>query len=65
MPLCGSGSLFVALVLSSHAEKKQENPPGPGYLRVDIFTYHWNPVDFPVCRFSYKKIDSHTRLVQV
>ena len=35
-----------------------------GYLTVHFFTYHWNPVDFPVCRFGYKKLII-TRLVQV
>ena len=50
----GFSCLFAALVLSSHAEKNQENPLGPGYLRVDF-----------LCIIGYKKIDPRTRLVQV
>ena len=30
-----------------------------------FFTYNWKPVVFPVCRFGYNKIDSHTQLVDV
>ena len=56
----GFSCLFAALVLSSYAEKNQENPLGPGVLNSLCFTYHWNPVDFPVCRFGYKKIDYYT-----
>ena len=55
----GFSCLFAALVLSSYAEKNQENPLGPGY-NSPFFTYHWNPVDFPVCRFGYNKIDYYT-----
>ena len=61
----GFSCLFAALVLSSHAEKNQEKPLRPEYLRVDFFTCNWNTVDFPVYKFGYKKIDSRTRFVDV
>ena len=55
-------SSAAALVLSSYAEKNQTSVTG--VLTSPFFTYHWNHVDFPVCRFGYKKLII-TRLVQV
>ena len=60
----GFSSLFAALVLSSHAEKTQEKPLRPEYLRVDFLhiigiLYIFLYVD------SVSKTDSRTRLVDV
>ena len=49
LPLRGSGSLILC-------REKSRKSSGTGVLNSLCFTYHWNPVDFPVCRFGYKKI---------
>ena len=59
----GFSCLFAALVLSSHAEKNQENPLGPGYLRVDFL--HILSIFLYVDSVTKKKKDSRKRLVQV
>ena len=48
-----SGSLILC-------REKSRKSSGTGVLNSPCFTYHWNPVDFPVCRFGYKKIDYYT-----
>ena len=53
LPLRGSGSLILC-------REKSRKSSGTGVLNSPFFTYHWNPVDFPVCRFGYKKIDYYT-----
>ena len=58
LTLRGSGSLISC-------RGKSRKSSGTGVLTIRFFTYHWNPVDFPVCRFGYKKIVSRKRLVQV
>ena len=58
LSLRGSG-FFI-----SYREKSRKSS-GTGVLTSRFYTYHWNPVDFPVCRFGYKKNDSRKRLVQV
>ena len=45
----GFSCLFAALVLSSHAEKNQENPQGPGYLNNWDITY---PKEFYMSAFK-------------
>ena len=57
LPLRGSGSLILC-------REKSRKSSVTGALNSPFFTYHWNPVDFPVCRFGYKKWII-TRLVQV
>ena len=57
LPLRGSGSLILC-------REKSRKSSVTGVLNSPFFTYHWNPVDFPVCRFGYKKWII-TRLVQV
>ena len=56
---------FGALVLSFHSEKNQENPLGPGYLRVDFLHIIGILYIFLYVDSVTKKIDSRTRLVQV
>ena len=58
LPLRSSGSLISC-------REKSRKSSGTGVLTSRFFTYHWNPADFPVCKFRYKKIDPRTRLVQV
>ena len=53
LPLHGSGSLILC-------REKSRKSSGTGVLNSQFFTYHWNPVDFPVCRFGYKKSDYYT-----
>ena len=57
LPLRGSGSLILC-------REKSRKSSVTGVLNSPFFTYHWNPVDFPVCRFGYTKLII-TRLVQV
>ena len=57
LPLRGSGSLILC-------REKSRKSSVTRVLNSPFFTYHWNPVDFPVCRFGYKKMII-TRLVQV
>ena len=45
LPLRGSGSLILC-------RKKSRKSSVTGVLNSPFFTYHWNPVDFPVCRFG-------------
>ena len=49
LPLHGSGSLI------SCGEKSRKTSE-TGALTSRFFTYNWNPVYFPVCRFGYKKL---------
>ena len=57
LPLRGSGSLILC-------REKSRKSSGTLVLNSPFFTYHWNSVDFPVCRFGCKKMII-TRLVQV
>ena len=57
--LASSGLWFSHLI-----QRKIKKSSGIGVLNSPFFTYHWNPVDFPVCRFGDKKLII-TRLVQV
>ena len=57
LPLRGSGSLILC-------REKSRKSSVTGVLNSPFFTYHWNPVDFPVCSFGYKNLII-TRLVQV
>ena len=56
-PLRGSGSLLLC-------REKSRKSSVTGVLNSPFFTYHWNPVDFPLSRFGYKKFII-TGLVQV
>ena len=61
MSLRGSGFLISC-------REKSRKSSGSGVLTSRFFTYHWNPVDFPVCKSVdsvTKKNDSRKRLVQV
>ena len=49
LPLRGSGSLILC-------REKSRKSSGTTVPTSRFFTYHWNPVDFPVCRFGYKKL---------
>ena len=57
LPLRGSGSLILC-------REKSRKSSVTGVLNSPFFTCHWNSVDFPVCRFGYKKLII-TRLVQL
>ena len=60
-------SLRVSGFLISCREKSRKSS-GSGVLTSRFFTYHWNPVDFPVCRSVVsvtKKMVTRKRLVQV
>ena len=48
LSLRGYGSLISC-------REKSRKSSGTGVLTSRFFTYHWNPVDFPVCSFDYKK----------
>ena len=67
LPWSQSGVFLASsrLWFSHLMQRKLKKTSETGVLTSRFFTYNWNPVDFPVCRFGYKKIDSRTRFVDV